>query len=102
MLFLNVGKSARTRGHGAWQTSGDFESFREFVKLSQYLTVSISTAAIPSNRSTSTRRSVNWIVCRKILTLSDKAVHAYSLGAERVEDVMEMVRIAGGPHAQRV
>ena len=30
------------------------------------------------------------------LTLTDKAMHAYSLGPERVEDVMEMVRIAGG------
>ncbi len=30
------------------------------------------------------------------LLLTDKVVHAYSLGAERVEDVMEMVRIAGG------
>ncbi|OWU73116.1 trimethylamine methyltransferase family protein [Phaeobacter sp. 22II1-1F12B] len=30
------------------------------------------------------------------LTLTDKVMHAYSLGAERVEDVMEMVRIAGG------
>lgn len=29
------------------------------------------------------------------LTLTDKVVHAYSLGPERVEDVMEMVRIAG-------
>ena len=30
------------------------------------------------------------------LTLTDKVPHAYSLGRERVEDVMEMVRIAGG------
>ena len=30
------------------------------------------------------------------LTLTDKVAHAYALGAERVEDVMEMVRIAGG------
>ena len=30
------------------------------------------------------------------LTLSDKAMHAYSLGPERIEDAMEMVRIAGG------
>ncbi|WP_171128197.1 MULTISPECIES: trimethylamine methyltransferase family protein [unclassified Ruegeria] len=30
------------------------------------------------------------------LTLTDKTMHAYSLGKERVEDVMEMVRIAGG------
>lgn len=30
------------------------------------------------------------------LTLTDKVPHAYSLGPERVEDVMEMVRIAAG------
>ena len=30
------------------------------------------------------------------LTLTDKVMHAYSLGKERVEDVMEMVRIGGG------
>ena len=30
------------------------------------------------------------------LTLSDKVAHAYSLGKERVEDVMEMVKIAAG------
>ncbi|WP_417817621.1 trimethylamine methyltransferase family protein [Tritonibacter scottomollicae] len=35
------------------------------------------------------------------LTLTDKVMHAYSLGKERVEDVMEMVRIAGGlSHAE--
>ena len=30
------------------------------------------------------------------LTLTDKVAHSYSLGKERVEDAMEMVRIAGG------
>ena len=30
------------------------------------------------------------------LTLTDKVAHAYALGPERIEDVMEMVRIAGG------
>lgn len=30
------------------------------------------------------------------LTLTDKVMHAYSLGKERVEDVMEMVKIGGG------
>ena len=35
------------------------------------------------------------------LTLSDKAPHAYSLGTERIEDGMEMVRIAAGiSHAE--
>ncbi|MEF8833922.1 MAG: trimethylamine methyltransferase family protein, partial [Halofilum sp. (in: g-proteobacteria)] len=31
-----------------------------------------------------------------LLTLTDKAVHAYALGRERIDDAMEMVRIAGG------
>jgi trimethylamine--corrinoid protein Co-methyltransferase len=31
-----------------------------------------------------------------LLTLTDKAVHAYSLGRERIDDAMEMVRIAAG------
>ena len=31
-----------------------------------------------------------------MLTLTDKVVHAYSLGTERIEDAMEMVRIAAG------
>ena len=31
-----------------------------------------------------------------MLTLTDKLVHAYSLGSERMEDAMEMVRIAAG------
>lgn len=31
-----------------------------------------------------------------LLTLTDKAIHAYSLGPERVEDAMEMIRIGGG------
>ncbi len=30
------------------------------------------------------------------LTLTDKVMHAYALGQERVEDVIEMVKIAGG------
>ena len=30
------------------------------------------------------------------LTLTDKVMHAYSLGRERVEDVIEMVKIASG------
>jgi len=34
------------------------------------------------------------------LTLTDKVMHAYSLGKERVEDVMDMVKIASGVDEQ--
>ena len=36
------------------------------------------------------------------LTITDKVAHAYCLGPERVEDVMEMVRIAAGLRGRRV
>ena len=35
-----------------------------------------------------------------MLTLTDKVIHAYSLGPERIEDGMEMVRIGGGLTAE--
>ena len=35
-----------------------------------------------------------------MLTLTDKVIHAYSLGPERIEDVMEMARIAAGLTAE--
>lgn len=35
-------------------------------------------------------------VVHDMLMLTDKVVHAYSLGPERIEDVMEMVKIAAG------
>ena len=36
-----------------------------------------------------------------MLTLTDKLVHAYSLGVERIEDAMAMVRIAAGLDEER-
>ena len=56
----------------------------------------MSGAAIPSSRSTSTPRSAISTRCSIMLTLSDKPIHAYSLGRERILDGIEMARIARG------
>jgi trimethylamine---corrinoid protein Co-methyltransferase len=76
--------------------SGDFASFREFVKLNQYFNC-IHLAGGYSVEPIDVHPSVRHLDCiEDLLIQTDKAVHAYSLGAERVEDAMEMVRLAAG------
>ncbi len=80
---------------------GDRESFRDLTKLAQYFNCIHLTGGYPVEPMDS-HPSVRHLDClQDTLTLTDKVVHAYSLGSERVEDVMEMVRIAGGlSHAE--
>jgi trimethylamine---corrinoid protein Co-methyltransferase len=76
--------------------SGDFTSFKEFVKLNQYFNC-IHLAGGYSVEPIDVHPSVRHLDCiEELLIQTDKAVHAYSLGAERVEDAMEMVRLAAG------
>ncbi len=75
---------------------GTREFHSRFVKLSQYYNCIhfIGGYAVePVDLHPSTRH-LDTIFDK--LTLSDKAPHAYALGKERIEDGMEMVRIAAG------
>ena len=76
--------------------SGDFESFKNMMKLTSYFNCIHLAGGYPVE-PTDVHASVRHLDClHEKLILTDKVVHAYSLGKERVEDVMEMVRIAGG------
>jgi trimethylamine--corrinoid protein Co-methyltransferase len=76
--------------------SGDFASFQEFVKLSQYFNCIHINGGYPVE-PVDVHASVRHLDClQELLTQTDKVVHAYSLGTERIEDAMEMVRLAGG------
>jgi len=78
---------------------GDQESHRELVKLAQYFNCIHMFGGYPVE-PVDTHSSVRHLEClRDQLTLSDKVIHAYSLGSERVDDAMEMVRIAAGVSA---
>ena len=78
------------------RVSGKREHFQKLVKLTQYFNC-IHTHAGYQVEPLDSHPSVRHLDClHDQLTLSDKAVHGYSLGTERIEDVMEMVRIAGG------
>ncbi len=76
--------------------TGNWAAFQEFVRLTQYFNC-IHLAGGYSVEPVDVHPSVRHLDClQELLTVTDKAVHAYSLGAERVEDAMEMVRLAGG------
>ena len=96
MLFVNVSSPPNAWDLERGKRSGDFETFKEFVKLTQYFNCIHIAGGYPVE-PIDIHASVRHLDCLyEKLTLTDKVCHAYSLGAERVEDVMEMVRIAGG------
>jgi trimethylamine--corrinoid protein Co-methyltransferase len=75
---------------------GTREMCRDLLKLTQYFNCIHFAGGYPVE-PVDIHASVRHLdVLYDKLTLTDKVMHAYSLGAERVEDVMEMVRIAGG------
>ncbi|MEM6941134.1 MAG: trimethylamine methyltransferase family protein [Pseudomonadota bacterium] len=75
---------------------GTREMCRNLLKLTQYFNCIHFAGGYPVE-PVDLHASVRHLdVLYDKLTLTDKVMHAYSLGAERVEDVMEMVRIAGG------
>ncbi|MGB5865174.1 MAG: trimethylamine methyltransferase family protein [Sulfitobacter sp.] len=78
------------------KVSGTRERCRDLLKLTQYFNCIHFAGGYPVE-PVDIHASVRHLdVVYDKLTLTDKAMHAYSLGKERVEDVMEMVRISGG------
>lgn len=96
MVFVNVSSPPNSWDLERGKRPGDFETFKEFLKLTQYFNCIHIAGGYPVE-PIDIHPAVRHLDCvSEKLTLTDKVVHAYSLGAERVEDVMEMTRLAGG------
>ena len=96
VIFGNVSSPPNCSDLDRGRRAGDRESFRDFVKLTQYFNCMHFSGGYPVEPM-DIHPSVRHLDCLyDKLTLTDKVVHAYSLGTERIEDAMEMVRIAGG------
>ena len=96
MLFGNVASPPNCSDLDRGRRSGDRASFQDLIKFTQYFNCIHFAGGYPVE-PLDIHPSVRHLDCLfDKLTLTDKAVHAYSLGKERVEDVMEMVRIAAG------
>jgi len=100
MVFVNVSSPPNSMDLDRGRRVGDFESFRDFMKLTQYFNCIHVAGGYPVE-PVDIHASVRHLHCLyEKLTLTDKVVHAYSLGSERVEDVLEMARIASGLPAE--
>ena len=96
IVFGNVSSPPNCSDLDRGRRVGDRESYRDFLKLTQYFNCIHFAGGYPVE-PLDIHPSVRHLDClHDKLNLTDKVVHAYSLGPERVDDVMEMTRIAGG------
>ncbi|MDG2475240.1 MAG: trimethylamine methyltransferase family protein [Paracoccaceae bacterium] len=97
LLFGNVSSPPNYWDYGMnKKVSGTREQCQNLLKLSQYFNCIHFIGGYPVEPIDLHPSIRHLDVLYDKLTLTDKVCHAYSLGKERVEDVMEMVRIAGG------
>jgi len=96
LIFGNVSSPPNVSDLDKGRRPGTREDYQNFLKLTQYFNC-IHFAGGYAVEPMDIHPSVRHLDCLyDKLTLTDKTAHAYSLGKERVEDVIEMVRIAGG------
>ncbi|WP_166416647.1 trimethylamine methyltransferase family protein [Cochlodiniinecator piscidefendens] len=96
MVFVNVSSPPNYWDMEVGKTPGTREQCANLLKLTQYFNCIHIAGGYPVE-PVDVHASVRHLdVLFDKLTLTDKVAHAYSLGKERVEDVMEMVRISCG------
>ena len=96
MVFVNVSSPPNYWDLETGKVPGTRAQCQDLLRLTQYFNCIHVAGGYPVE-PVDVHASVRHLdVLFDKLTLTDKVCHAYSLGAERVEDVMEMVRIAGG------
>ena len=96
MVFGNVSSPPNCSDLDRGRRTGTRDSYQDLIKLTQYFNCIHFAGGYPVE-PIDLHPSIRHLDCLyDKLVLTDKVVHAYSLGKERVEDVMEMTRIAGG------
>ncbi len=96
VLFVNVSSPPNVMDLDRGRRPGDRNSFQDLLKLTQYFNCLHFVGGYPVEPVDLHASTRHLDAVQDKLLLTDKVVHAYSLGAERVEDGIEMVRIAGG------
>ncbi|WP_068112943.1 trimethylamine methyltransferase family protein [Tropicimonas marinistellae] len=96
ILFGNVSSPPNYWDTETGKVSGTRAQCRDLLKLTQYFNCIHFAGGYPVE-PLDIHPSVRHLeVLHDKLLLTDKVVHAYALGPERVEDVMEMARLAAG------
>lgn len=96
VVFTAVASAPHYADRAGGRRSGNREDFRTLLKLSQSLNIIQSHGGYPVE-PVDLHPSIRHLeATRDILTLTNKAVNVYSLGAQRNLDCLEMVRIVRG------
>ena len=96
MAFAAVASPPNAADRAVGRRTGNHQDFRRLVMLSEVLNAVAMHGGYPVE-PVDVHSSVRHLVTtRDLLTLSRKAIHCYSLGAQRNQDCLEMVRIVRG------
>jgi trimethylamine--corrinoid protein Co-methyltransferase len=96
VVFGNVSSPPNCSDLDRGRRPGDREAYRDFLRLTHYFNCLHFSGGYPVE-PVDIHASIRHLDClADKVSLTDKVCHAYSLGPERIEDAMEIVRIAGG------
>jgi len=96
MVFGNVSSPPNCSDLDRGRRVGSFAAYCDLLKMSQYFNCIHFIGGYPVE-PVDIHPSLRHLDCLEAkLLLTDKVAHAYALGAERIEDAMEMVRLAAG------
>ena len=96
IVFGNVSSPPNVLALERGRRPGNFDSFNNLTKLTQFFNCINFSGEYPVE-PVDIHASTRHLHCLyEQLTLTDKVVHPYSLGPERVEDALEMAGIASG------
>jgi trimethylamine--corrinoid protein Co-methyltransferase len=94
VVFSSVASPPNVSDTAGGRRTGNREDFQNLTRLSQHFNAIHFHGGYPVEPA-DVHASVRHLhATHDMLTLSDKAIHAYSLGRERNQDCLEMVRIA--------
>ena len=96
MTFSAVASAPNVSDLEGGRRVGTRPDFQNLLRLNQYFNCLHFVAGYPVEPVDLHASTRHLDALYDMLTLTDKVVHAYSLGPERIEDGMEMARIAAG------
>jgi trimethylamine---corrinoid protein Co-methyltransferase len=96
LSFGTVASAPNVVGLDGVRRSGSRASFSELLRLAQQLDVVHFVAGYPVEPADVHVSVRHLTAAYDVLTLTDKSMHCYSLGAQRNRDAIEMVRLARG------
>jgi trimethylamine--corrinoid protein Co-methyltransferase len=96
MVFGTVGSPPNCSDMDGGRRTGNNEDYRKFLKLAQYFNCIGFVSGYPVEPIDLHPSIRHLEALRDMAVLTDKPFHAYSLGAERILDGIEIARIARG------